>query len=159
MNDQLLLEQLYENIFKKIFKNKTSHEPVQAHNSEPVLIPRRHGADRLQRHHQFILSYIQDYKKNNKIGDIKAIATPLMFLPDNLTVNGNLEISNTLITKFPKNLTVTFDLWAMGLNITDMPSPDLRVGRNLYLYDTPLSKKYSAQEIKNALPHVHNVEC
>jgi len=43
--------------------------------------------------------------------------TDITHLPDNLEVNGYLDISYTKITKLPKNLTVHGDLYIRALNI------------------------------------------
>ena len=57
--------------------------------------------------------------------------TPLESLPDNLTVNGNLYLANTKITELPKNL---------------------NVGGGLSLWATPLSNKYTKEQLAREIP-------
>ncbi len=71
-------------------------------------------------------------------------------LPDKLYVGGGLSLSNTNITKLPDNLYVGryFDL--QKTNIEEIPN-NLYVGNDLYVYNTPLAKKYTEKEIREMI--------
>lgn len=56
----------------------------------------------------------------------------LKSLPNDLTVNGNLNLSHTKITQLPSNLTVNGDLSIAGTAINELP-PNLNVSGNLNL--------------------------
>ncbi len=53
-------------------------------------------------------------------------------LPDNLEVEGNLNLRNTDITSLPDNLIVKGDLYLENTNITSLPD-NLKVGDNIYI--------------------------
>ena len=73
-------------------------------------------------------SYVEQYIKNGSKGDLILAESPITSLPDNLTsVGRNLHLNRSQIESLGK------------LN---------SVGGNLYLRDTPLSKKYSEEEIR-----------
>lgn len=59
----------------------------------------------------------------------------LTSLPNNLTVNGLLDIRSTKISSLPKNLSVSDDLYIQRTDITTLPA-DLVVGGNLDLAST-----------------------
>jgi len=61
------------------------------------------------------------------------VSTPIESLPDNLTVRGNLELSNTPISSLPNNLTVE---------------------GSLYIISTPISEKYTKEQLKQMLPGI-----
>jgi hypothetical protein len=86
-------------------------------------------------------------------GNLDLIHTPITSLPSNLTVGGALNLEYTLITSLPDNLSVGRSLYLSKNKITSLPN-NLRVGGNLYLLTTPLSKKYSKDEIKAMVPNV-----
>lgn len=105
-------------------------------------------------------------------GSLNLNDTPITLLPKNLTVKGYLFLSgtkisslpsdlkagginanNTPITSLPKGLEVRGDLQLSGTRITSLPS-DLKVGRDFDISDTPLSKKYTEEQIKQMCPGV-----
>jgi hypothetical protein len=97
---------------------------------------------------------IQQYIKNGMKGDLKLFYTQITTLPNNLTtVEGNLDLDNSKITKLPDNLTVMGNLYLSDTSIDSLPY-DLTVGGNLSLRNTPLSKKYSKDEIRAMVPNV-----
>lgn len=65
----------------------------------------------------------------NVTGDLNLTKTPIESLPDNLQVGGYLYLSNSNITSLPNNLKVGG-------------------GRGLYLVNTPLSKLYTKEQIR-----------
>ena len=71
-------------------------------------------------------------------------------LSDNLTVGYSLFLNNTEITSLPNNLTVGEDLVIFDTEITSLPN-NLKVGKSLFLGYTPLSKKYTQEQIKNMI--------
>ena len=81
----------------------------------------------------------------NVEGDINLWYSYLKSLPDNLTVNGNLNIQDTPIKSLPNNLTVNGTLDIKSTNISSIPNK-LNV-KELSVYETPLGKKYSSEQI------------
>jgi len=71
-------------------------------------------------------------------------------LPDNLKVGGSLALSYTDITSLPNNLTVGGDLDLIRTKITSLPD-NLKVGGYLFLDNTPLSKRYSKNEVRKMI--------
>lgn len=61
-------------------------------------------------------------------------------LPDNLTVEGVLDLSFTKITSLPNNLTVGYSLDLRGTQITSLPD-NLTVGGSLYLDGTQITEE------------------
>ena len=81
----------------------------------------------------------------NVEGNINLWYSPLESLPDNLTVNGHLTIYKTPIKSLPNNLTVNGLLDIKSTNISSIPNK-LNI-KELSVYDTPLGKKYSNKQI------------
>lgn len=81
----------------------------------------------------------------NVEGDIDLWYSSLKSLPDNLTVNGNLNIQNTPIESLPNNLTVNGLLDIKSTNISSIPN-NLNV-QDISLHDTPIDKEYSNEKI------------
>ena len=117
---------------------------------------------------------IQEYIKNGMEGDLDLFDTPITSLPSNLTkvggdlilnrteitslnnltkVEGDLYLFRTPITSLPDNLTVEGDLDLNNSKITTLPN-NLTVKGDLILFDTPLSRKYSEDEIIAMVPNV-----
>ena len=117
---------------------------------------------------------IQEYIKNGMEGDLDLFDTPITSLPSNLTkvggdlilnrteitslnnltkVEGDLYLFRTPITSLPDNLTVEGDLDLNNSKITTLPN-NLTVKGDLILFDTPLSRKYSEDEIRVMVPNV-----
>jgi hypothetical protein len=158
MNDQLLIEQAYQ----KIYENKS------------VLIPRRSAEERQKNYNIALQKKVQEYIKNGSVGELYLFNTPITSLPEGLTtVGGNLDISytpitnlpegltvrgslqleSTFITSLPEGLTVEGDLNLRGTSITSLPE-GLTVGGYLQLKFTPISKKYTKEQLKEMLPNV-----
>jgi hypothetical protein len=57
-----------------------------------------------------------------------------LLLPDNLTVGGNLDLSNTPTVALPDNLTVVGDLDLRDTPLVFLPA-NLTVGGDLYIFD------------------------
>ena len=66
---------------------------------------------------------------------------------------GNLRLNFTPITSLPDNFKVEGDLYLYGTKITSLPY-NLQVGGDLDLRDTPISEKYSEEEIEKMVPGV-----
>ena len=81
-----------------------------------------------------------------------------VFIPPNVKslynlkyVKGHLKLSHLEnITSLPNNLTVTGDLYINSSNISEIPN-NLNIGGNLICTNTPLSKQYSPEEIKQII--------
>ena len=124
-----------------------------------ILVPRRSPEER-QKNYEFILQkQIQQYIKNGSKGNLYLSNTPITSLPDNLQVGGDLDLSYTPITSLPSGLKIGGNLSLRGSKITSLPSDlqagdkDLRGGA-LFLGKTPLSKKYTEEEIRAMIPNV-----
>ena len=118
---------------------------------------------------------IQDYIKNGSEGNLVLTSSPIKVLPRNLTkVGGKLNLFYSQIEKLPENLRVngTLDLDSCinlqelpnGLkvknsldlrytNITSLPS-DLEVNGDLILFITPISRRYTEEQIRKMVPKV-----
>jgi Leucine-rich repeat (LRR) protein len=87
-------------------------------------------------------------------GSIYLLRTPIEKLPNNLTVNGRLDLEGCKnITSLPSGLKVDGALDLRDTNITELP-PDLEVGTYLVLFNTPLSRNYSRDQIRKMIPKV-----
>ena len=96
-----------------------------------------------------IKEFLNKWGRNNKVfvkdarvtvrGDLELSNTNITKLPDNLTVGGDLELSNTNITELPDNLTVGGWLDLSNTNITKLPD-NLTVGGSLDLRNTNITK-------------------
>ena len=112
-----------------------------------ILVPRRGKEERAKNHKIALQKQIQHYIKDGSKGDLYLGNTPITFLPNNLTkVGGDLWLNFSKITSLPDNLEVGGILDLTGTQITSLPN-NLQVGGDLDLIDTPLSKKYSVEEI------------
>jgi hypothetical protein len=141
---------------------------------ENVLITRRTPEEREKNYIIATQKKIQQYIKDGSEGSLNLSGAPITSLPDNLTVNGEFNLMNTKITSLPDNLTKvegTLNLFKTlitslpdnlkvndGLNlgqapITSLPN-NLTVGGELFLRDTPISKKYTKKQLKRMLPGV-----
>jgi hypothetical protein len=118
-------------------------EVLQENNSlteEKILIPRRTPEERRK---NFIIATqrkMQQYIKNGSKGDLDLSNTPITKLPDSLKqVGGRLYLHNTPITSLPDNLPVGGDLDLSNTPITKLPD-NLTVGGWLDLSNTPITK-------------------
>ena len=118
-----------------------------------ILVPRRSPKERQKNYLISLQKKIQQYIKDGGEDDLDLADTPITSLPDNLTVGGNLYLGNTPITSLPNNLTVGGYLGLSGTKITSLPD-NLTVGGGLFLKNTPLSQKYSKEEIQKMVPGV-----
>jgi hypothetical protein len=101
-----------------------------------------------------VLKKIQQYIEDGFKGDLSLNNTKITSLPDNLLkIGGDLSLGNVPITSLPNNLKVEGDLSLINTRITSLPN-DLQVGGDLELGSTPLSKKYTEEEIKQMVPGV-----
>jgi len=77
----------------------------------------------------------------------------LQSLPDNLTVGGHLDLSFCKsLQSLPDNLTV-HDVYLDYTSIETLPK-DLKIHGNIFMYNTPLSKKYTEEEIRQMCPGI-----
>ena len=83
-------------------------------------------------------------------GYLDLYGTNIASLPDNLKVGGYLGLTNTKIKSLPDNLYVGGFLGLSDTKIKSLPD-NLHVGGCLYLNKTPLSKKYSKEEIRKMI--------
>jgi hypothetical protein len=139
-----------------------------------ILIPRNveERKEKLKRiHWRRVLKYIKDGCQ----GDLLLQGTQLEFLPENLfSVGGNLDLIGskikklpdnlkkiggslwldvTLIEYLPENLTIGWKLILTHSKIKKLPD-NLSIGKDLYLYNTLLSKKYTVDEIRKMVKHI-----
>jgi hypothetical protein len=135
--------------------------------------------DRQARYDKILNQTIQDYIKNGSHGDltyaesdIKDIPNNLKYvggyfglsytqitsLPDGLTVEESLDLSNTPIKKLPKGLKVGGDLFIDYTQISSLPE-DLQVEGDLTARGTPFSRRLSSkvteQEIDKMFPNIN----
>jgi hypothetical protein len=140
-----------------------------------ILIPRNveERKEKLKRiHWRKVLKYIKDGCQ----GDLSLRGTPLEFLPESLThvggilylsnskikklpdnlrkINDSLYLSETLIEFLPENLIVGGHLILSYSKIKKLPD-NLKIYGDLFLYTTPLSEKYSRDEIKNMIKYIN----
>ena len=103
------------------------------YEQDSILVQRRTPDERLENFKIATAKKIQEYIKNGSEGDLHLSDTPITTLPDGLSVGGNLYLGYTQITTLPDGL---------------------RVGGNLELRDSPLSKKYTKEQIKQMYPDI-----
>ena len=77
-------------------------------------------------------------------------ASNITELPNNLYVGGNLFLNNSNITELPYKLHVGRYLVLNNSNLTELPN-NLYIDGDLYIKGTPLSKKYSHEEIREMI--------
>jgi hypothetical protein len=86
-------------------------------------------------------------------GYIRIENTEITSLPDNFKTNGDLSLHYALITSLPNNLDIGLDLSIYDTPLTTIPK-NLKVNGNLTLVNTPISKKYTKEQLKQMLPGV-----
>jgi hypothetical protein len=86
-------------------------------------------------------------------GNLYLDDTPITSIPDNLKVGGSLSLAYTKITSLPDNLTVGGYFSLISTKITSLPD-NLTVEGSLYLMYTPISEKYTKEQLKEMLPGV-----
>jgi hypothetical protein len=119
-----------------------------------ILIPRNVEGrkEKLKRiHWKKVLKYIKD----GCLGSLDLTGTPLEFLPNDLTcISGNLFLSNSKIKKLPDNLKeIEGNLWLNYTPIEYLPK-NLWISWNLYIFNTPLSIKYTEDEIRKMVNYI-----
>jgi hypothetical protein len=70
-----------------------------------------------------------------------------------LTIHGVCDLSKTPIQSLPNNLSVADHLNIRNTNIKSIPD-NLQVRGAFYIENTPLSKKYTLDQLKKMLPGV-----
>ena len=168
-----VINTIKDNINKIPDKFKLEYEKIL--KNESILIPNQSSEKREKNleieTQKKIQQYIKNGSKGNLVlngtpitslpdnlttvnGDLSLVSTEIVSLPDNLTVGGNLDLRYTKkIPSLPDNLTVIGDLKLTASKITELPN-NLTVGGGFDLYDTPLSKKYTKEQLKQMLPGV-----
>ena len=96
---------------------------------------------------------IQNLPNDLKVGGLMLSDSDISSLPPNLEIDGDLNLNSTKIKTLSYGLKVGGDLYLIYSDIKSI-SPDLKVGGNLYLRDTPLSEKYTEEQLKQMLPGV-----
>ena len=139
-----------------------------------ILKPSRSPEERLKNYVITLKKKIQNYIKNGCKGDFDLNGTPIERLPENLKkVSGTLDLSHSKIKELPDDLVVGKDLWLHNTEIQKLPKnlkvggdlamsfskikelpDDLVVGGSVSLIETPLSNKYSREEIRRMVPGV-----
>jgi hypothetical protein len=80
-------------------------------------------------------------------GNLNLSNTTVTKLPNDLYVNGKLDLSGCKqLTELPDNLRVEIDLDLNNSGVLGFPN-NLYVGRNLWLYEASLADKYTNEEI------------
>lgn len=142
--------------------------------SNKILVPRRSPEERQKNFLIAIQRKIKKYIADGGKGDLDLYNTPITSLPNDLQVGGDLDLyktpitslpnglqvggslyllGSTKITSLPNGLKVGGDLGLSGTPITSLPN-DLQVGGNLDLRNTPISEKYTKEQIKQMCPGV-----
>ena len=94
------------------------------------------------------LENIPDGVQYTHNGNLNLINSTIKKLPDNLYVGNSLGLIDcTQLKKLPDNLHVEYHLYLSAVDITELPN-NLYVGGNLFINLTPLSDKYTDEEIK-----------
>ncbi len=104
--------------------------------------------------------YPVEYKLRNGIelsedelnykGELKLMYCWIKRLPDNFSVSEYVNLYKSSIESLPDNFYVGRSLSIERTNIYTIPK-GLKVGYNFYVADTPLSKRYSVDEIRKMI--------
>ena len=126
----------------------------------PILYHRKSKQERKSFLNKVINRQIQTYIKNGSINGLDLCDTPITKLPNNLTkVGGFLNLYESNIKELPDNLTVDGSLYITDNNyISELPK-SLIVNGHFYCGNTPLSKKYTKEEIKQLYPNIKGNVC
>jgi hypothetical protein len=139
----------------------------QIKEESKVLVPRRTPEEREK---NFLIASnkkIQEYIKNGARGDLDLSNAPITSLPNSLTrIRGSLILTESKITSLPNGLTVEGNLYLEGTPIAKLPNDlrvmedlhledtqinslpyDLKVEGWLWLFNTPVSKRYTKSEL------------
>lgn len=97
---------------------------------------------------------VKQYIKDGSKGNLDLSDAPITELPAGLEVGGDLYLSDTPIAELPAGLKVGGNLSLFNnTHITQLPA-DLKVDGNLHLKNTPITKKYTIEQLKQMLPGV-----
>jgi hypothetical protein len=107
------------------------------YEQDSILVPRRSAEERQKNRIIAINKQIQNYIKNGSKGDLDLSNTPITKLPNGLSVGGSLNLRNTPITKLPDDLSVDGNLNLFNTQITALPD-GLKVRGDLGLSYTPI---------------------
>src|ERR1035437_5307480 len=105
----------------KKYINESEGEEKPLHN---IFVPTRLDTRDMERAKQLTAQLYKELKDNNEVtGDLLSDLlkfNPQFKIPNNLTVNGDLDLGNTPITSLPDNLTVNGDLDLGNTPITSL---------------------------------------
>jgi hypothetical protein len=96
---------------------------------------------------------IQQYMNDSNQDTLDLYKAKIYNLPDNMKPGLWMDLGKSTIKELPKGLKIKYDLVIDGTEIKILP-PDLEVGRRLIIKNTPLSKKYNEEEIRQMSPGV-----
>lgn len=85
--------------------------------------------------------------------DLNLESNQLEFLPDNFSVNGDLDIRDNPISILPSNLFISGNLDISNTNIEELPD-DIYVNEGIYFEGTPLSRKFTSEEVHSLVNNV-----
>src|ERR1039457_5870121 len=147
------------NEWKNFKLNESEEEEKPFHN---IFVPTRLDTRDIERAKQLTAQFYKELESTNQVtgelladllkfnpafkipnnltvdGTLDLRNTKITSLPDNLTVNGYLDLENTLITSLPDNLTVNGSLYLQNTKITSLPD-NLTVNGNLDLSYTKIT--------------------
>lgn len=83
-------------------------------------------------------------------GEFSLNSVNVAFLPKVLKVKDYFDLSYTNIKRLPEDITAEYILTLDFSEMEEIPVR-LKVGGNLFLENTPLSKKYSKEEIRKMI--------
>jgi hypothetical protein len=87
-------------------------------------------------------------------GDANFRTSDLKTLPNNLKIKGNLILVDaTMLESLPNGLEVEGTIQAEYSGVKSIPN-NIKVNGNLWLHETPISKQYTKEQLKQMLPGV-----
>ena len=92
-------------------------------------------------------------KEGRKIPLRVKLLTGMPLTPEELNVEGDLDLSYSKVTSLPEGLEVGGYLSLHHTSITSLPK-GLKVGGSLWLGNTPLSEKYTSEQLKEMYPGI-----
>jgi hypothetical protein len=109
---------------------------------------------------KFPLRYILDHTDEELTGDDLIVNEVESFedydgrqLPSNLIINGDLRMWGSKLKSLPTNLRVNGTLYISWSKIEELPD-NLVVGGNCFINGTPLSEKYTEEEVRTGFKGV-----
>jgi hypothetical protein len=79
--------------------------------------------------------------------------TPIEYLPENLIIEENLNLVHSKIKELPNNLKIWQSL-SLDYTLIEYLPENLSIGMDLYVHNTPLSQKYTKDEIRKMVKHI-----